>query len=592
MTTQAEIQPQPLARPRQGQAALIGHLMPWLVGLVFVLFAFPAGYLDGTAPLLVKPVDDFLQHQTGILAYLNEPWHWPPFHTALLAAPQGTSLVFTDSLPGPTLLAKAVESLTGWRAPVLAWWLLATYLLQPVAMAAVLRALGVERLLPLLAGAVISLALPWFLWRFGHSALAGHFILLFQFALVLGLPQAREPGARLLACGLLAWAALLVHAYLFLMVAAVGAGGLGDALRRRQLDWRTALAGLAGWLAGTLLLLWVAGYFAFSAPLWGYGYYSMNLLSPLVPQASGILPGFADWLFGAASAVPVTLPEHLRPHPGYADLLDATGGQYEGYAWLGFGVLLLLGATLGWRRGEIGETWRRYRLLALILLALGLLALAGQLWIGHWRVLALPEPPSIVTAFRSNGRLIWPLLYLATAVAIVAVSRLPRQRLAAGLLLAAALLQVLDARPLLARLMAGLRADPVESFPAELWRPLIQRHERLVVFPRYECVDGHYRPIKPLALHAAAVGRPINTAHISRQQAADCQGDLAGLLWRRLEPGTLLVILEPYAGLVDGWLSAPLERHCRHFDGETPGLACSLAWEPRDEALFAADHAR
>jgi hypothetical protein len=579
MTSQTEVRPQSLAAPIQGQTALLAHTVPWLVGLLFVLLMVPAGYLDGSAPLLLRPINDFLQHQTGILAYLNEPWHWPPFHTTLLAAPDGVSLVFTDSLPLPTFLAKVIQSLTGWQLPVLGWWLVATYLLQPVAMAAVLRALGVERPLPLLAGSIIALMLPWFLWRFGHTALAGHFLLLFQLALVLGLPRARSAGPRLLAIGCLAWLALLVHAYLFLMVAAVGFGGFCDALRRGQLGWRQALPGLLLWLAGAAAILWTAGYLAFSRPLWGYGNYSMNLLAPLVPQASGLLPGFADWLLGDASHALLEVPPPLRPHGGFADMIDATGGQYEGYAWLGFGVLGLAVFALLRCRRELGELWRRHRLLVLVSLACAAAAVTNQIWLGHWRVLALPEPPAILGAFRSNGRLVWPLLYLVVAAALAVVAGLPRQRFAAALLLAAAAVQTADARVLVARLYENLRADPAEDFPAELWRPLIAAHERLLVFPRYDCVGGHFEPAKRLAFHAAALGLPVNTAQVSRQQQVDCQGDLASLLWRGAEPGTLLVILDPYAGWIGAWLSPHLKPHCRAFSGPAPGLACTLGWE-------------
>jgi hypothetical protein len=217
------------------------------------------------------------------------------------------------------------------------------------------------------------------------------------------------------------------------------------------------------------------------------------------------------------------------------------------------------------------------------LLALALAAVTNQIWLGHWRVLALPEPPAVLAAFRSNGRLIWPLLYLAIGLSIALVASLPRQRLAAALLLAAAALQAADARVLLARLADGLRAEPVEDFPAEHWRPLIAAHERLLVYPRYDCVGGHFEPAKGLAFHAAAVGRPVNTAQVSRQQQVDCQGDLASLLWRGAEPGTLLVVLDPYAEWVGEWLSPHLKSHCRAFAGRVPGLACTLGWEQLEE---------
>jgi hypothetical protein len=236
-------------------------------------------------------------------------------------------------------------------------------------------------------------------------------------------------------------------------------------------------------------------------------------------------------------------------------------------------------------RRELGELWRRHRLLVLVALAVAAAAFTNQIWLGHWRVLALPEPPAILGAFRSNGRLVWPLLYLVVAAAIAVVASLPRQRLAAALLLAAVALQAADARVLLTRLVENLRAEPLEDFPAEPWRPLIAAHERLLVFPRFDCVGGHFEPAKGLAFHAAAVGRPVNTAQVSRQQQADCQGDLASLLWRGAEPGTLLVILDPYAQWIGEWLSPHLKPYCRAFTGRVPGLACTLAW-PEETATF------
>ena len=79
--------------------------------------------------------------------------------------------------------------------------------------------------------------------------------------------------------------------------------------------------------------------------------------------------------------------------------------------------------------------------------------------------------------------------------------------------------------------------------------------------------------------HAAAVGRPVNTAQVSRARYVDCVGDLASLLWRRLDEGTLLVVMDPYVGWLGHWLSPRLQDHCRRFAGEVGGLACTLDWD-------------
>ena len=58
----------------------------------------------------------------------------------------------------------------------------------------------------------------------------------------------------------------------------------------------------------------------------------MNLLSPIVPQDSGLFPGVGG-------------------------LIDATGGQYEGFNYLGVGLLLasllVLPAEVGWLRRNL-----------------------------------------------------------------------------------------------------------------------------------------------------------------------------------------------------------------------------------------------
>ena len=57
----------------------------------------------------------------------------------------------------------------------------------------------------------------------------------------------------------------------------------------------------------------------------------MNLLSPFFPQRSGIYSSLRD------------------------AMVDATGGQYEGFSYLGLGILMLLLMTLPWQVGKLRE---------------------------------------------------------------------------------------------------------------------------------------------------------------------------------------------------------------------------------------------
>ncbi len=562
--------------------------LPWLIGLTFALAMVPLGYLDGSAPLLLRPQADFLQHQTGVLAYLHEPWHWPPFQTGLLNAPAGTALVFVDALPGPSFLAKILLSLTGLEVPVLGWWIVALYVLQPVAMARLLRALGVTNWLPLAVGACIALACSWFLWRFGHSALNGHFLLLYGLAFAVEAGRAADPRRPLPWLALLTLGCLFVHAYLFAMNAGLLVLLLAGQALRSRLAWWQALGGLAAWLvacAGSMALL---GYFEVEQPLAGYQIFGMNLLSPFVPQMSGLWPDFGRliWTPGHRAMADWHDVALLRPYGPVGDVIDATNGQYEGYGWFGFGLwpLLLLAALLN-RRALPGLLARHWPLL-LAVLAMAFFALGPVAWVAYGPWFHIDFVPRVLTNFRSSGRFVWPLLYLAAALAVAGVARqevgraAPR-RWAAGLLVLLALVQLADARLWYDRLWRALRADRAEIFDPVLWRPLIQRHTALRIEPPLQCHGGAWDATLQLVFHAAAVGRPSNTMYLGRHQDSGCAGHALALPGLRPAPGTLLVLMGAWVEVQYRLLPEALAATCRPFE---QGYICSPFWAELEAA--------
>ncbi len=165
----------------------------------------------------------------------------------------------------------------------------------------------------------------------------------------------------------------------------------------------------------------------FSGPLGGgdkgFVTYSMNLLSPIWPQRSGV--------FGA------DLP-----------VLDATGGQAEGFNWLGAGVLLLGVAALAGlvrRRPAV----RPLRGLLLVLGGLAVLSLSSRVYAGPVKILDLGTKPweDIFGTFRAPGRAFWPVGYAVMIASVAGVAQMPRPW-GAMLLTAACALQVIDSEPL------------------------------------------------------------------------------------------------------------------------------------------------
>ena len=422
--------------PENGRdAPPLDYALAFAVGLIAVIALFPLPAVLGTGAIWAAPFGDMALSLTGHLAYQADPWRWPLLTTRLLLWPHGASIAMADSNPLVSMLAKAVTRLFG-TAPVnlLGVWLALCVLLQPVAAVFALRGVTRGRPEASLAVAVLSvLPLAW-LARLGHINLMGHFVILAALGLTLRMlgHGVRRGWAK--AAGVLT-GAVLFHPYLFLMSAAVLAAVPVEA----TLLWRRSAP--RHWIGLVLACVIPFALFRllngeFEAGAVGFGILSMNLLSPVWPQASGLL----------GPKLPI---------------IDATGGQFEGFNYLGAGLLFLLAAaaaslaaTRRWPQWSPG--------LLLCLAVLTILALSNHVYAGHSLLLDLGEQPwsRVLAPIRASGRLFWPVGYalLIGGVATVAAARLPRW-VGLAVLATAVLLQAADAGPLLRRTADRLAGD-------------------------------------------------------------------------------------------------------------------------------------
>ncbi|MCW2573758.1 MAG: hypothetical protein JWO88_3816, partial [Frankiales bacterium] len=387
--------------------------------------------------------------------------------------------------------------------------------LQPVAFALLLMALGVRRVESVLIGALLGSMLPaWYLRGVWHVALWSHWVVVLALAVA---AWAVRKGVSMWVIGGLAGLGALsigIHAYLFVMVAAIAAGALlADVARLGLKAVPRAAAGLAVFLAASGLAAWVLGY-ASGGGVDGFGLFSMNLLSPFVPQKSGI----AQMLLG-------------DPRP----FLDATGRQYEGFNYLGGGILLCLGlaAWLFVRRRGPGADWRAAAPLIAALLALTALALSNKVYAGHRLLLDVPVPAplmALLNEVRSSGRLFWPVAYALLAVSILALDRAPK-RLLVGLGLAVALgLQFTDTKILRWSLGEGFKpGSQPPVFDAGPWKPgrPFAGHD-LRVLPSYLCTVGDDHEVaRQAALAAERGGGVVDGGPVARFDTDQCAGEAA-----------------------------------------------------------------
>lgn len=508
------------ALSRRAETAL-SYGFALLLGAALVLLTFPADFLLPHAGSPWAPQGDAAQHAIAQRYLLGDAWRWPPLVARNLLPPEGLNIAFADGIPLLALPLKALRGALPEGFHGIGLWYGIAWLLQPVAAVWCLRGTGERRVLPAVAVALAATSMPAFINRYGHAALTGHFTLLVALGLYLRLVRAPSAGLWALAV-LVAVATLLVHPYLGAMVLALLGAVPATLLLRGDRRWIGATAGVAAAAGAVGATMAGFGYLG-AAGDGGYGDFALNLLSPLWPHRSWVLGGLVQ------------------------GEIDATGhGGWEGYNWLGAGLLAGLVAMVVLAPRQVAGALRRHAGLAVVLLGLTVLAVSFRVGAGERIVLDLGEAPGFLQQFRASGRFFWPVGLALLVGTVALLARLPRFGVAAALLLG--VLQFADAAPNRAAIRDWAKARQPWTVDAPALRALLAEADRLTLLPTWPCVPkpdtfgDHARQLQVLSL-AAERPVPANTMYVARWRGERPRCTDAETLATPLAPGELRVIL-------------------------------------------------
>ncbi len=480
-------------------------LLALLAGIiVFTLLADPSIINPLRVGWLAE--GDTSQSYMGWLFFRQEPWTWPLGTAHMLGMEQASSIVYTDSIP---LLAIGFKLLHAWLPLNFQYdglWLASCYALQGY-FACRLLSLFTSYRPALVMGTLLFLLSPIMLLRApSHLALTAHWIIVAALYFYYAPPERR----RQLHWLLLLWLAPLVHAYLMFMIYGVWAAYL---LRHGLLDRRWPMVRLAvltiASAGGSLAMMWLAGYFhEMDVSTLGYGYYSMNLLAPFMPLGAG------PFMLHSPAA--------------------ATTGQYEGFNYLGAGVLLALALTAVRKlaaplhiAGATSFRWRQNADVPIVLccIALTLLAMSNVVTFGSHVLFTLKLPTRVELAlnvFRASGRMFWVVYYMLVLTAVRGALGLPRP-LCLRLLMLVLVFQLIDVSPFIFSIHSNFvdKAARVHfpDFSSPFWKQARSRYANIYVIP------GTYQESEriPTQYLAGIHGFAIDTAYYARLPAAALQ---------------------------------------------------------------------
>ena len=438
--------------------------------------------------------------------FLHSPWTFP-ITSVGYDYPTVIGVGMTGSIPILSVPLKLIYNIFPVNFQHLGWWFALCYILQGLFAYKILKLVAQKSqinivsqksfdLIPII-GALFFVVAPTLLFRWGHIDMNAHFLILI--GLYYYFNTKNSPKKNLTALIILCFATAAIQQYLLLMVLAIAfAGGLQN-LISRKINFLAFVVFLTALLGGVFFVLYSMGNFIMPVTAQqndGFGKYSANLN--------------AFWN-------PLNSSKFIKPQP------LAFAEQYEGFGYLGIGILLLaLMALAGLIFIKSIRQRYNFKFSAIIFVSLlvFIFALSKNITFNSKVLFEIPIKDYTAlgifcNSFRGSGRFIWVPYYLIMVGIFEVFLNLPiRNYVKISLLLFFLALQLFELQSLFA---LNIQHNAVETaFPLEIEKHIYDEAEKLITYPLY-CWDiktsGDFYKF---AYHTSELGLPITTGYLAR----------------------------------------------------------------------------
>ena len=485
-------------------------LVTLLLNLICLFYILPAnfnwaGYQVGQG--------DLAQHLSGWYAFIQEPWHFPLLNISLLNYPAGTTISLTDSIPLFALFFKVFRGILPAEFNYFGFFVLFLYFMQSFSALTLAYSVHKNHLLGTLAFVILALSSPIMSIRVGgEDSLACQSLILLALS---GYFFARSGQLRVKAWhwffGILLATSLLIHPYFTPMIYVFYLISFLN-LKKDSSASASKVLYCVIFMHGLLVLEYVIMGLGQVQLRHSFGLASMNLLSPF----------YGGWL---------AHDQNLVAYPA----------QQEGFAYLGLGLMAMLGLAIILNFQALNVLTKRYWALIGTGILFFVIATLSHVYIGHYRVMVYQTPVFFLTGdFRTNGRFFWPTWYILMSLGILGLLRGQRTRIPL-LILLLILLQLFDVSGYLKSIKNSLRSD----FTPSAVNPSIQaslRESKIAVFyPKMACPNmtpTDYQLLASTQLLTSRANLPINTAYIAHFISPNCGDDAP--LFPQLNPKLLV----------------------------------------------------
>jgi hypothetical protein len=454
-----------------------------LAGLAYALLVM------GPRPLNPRNVNwiafDPAYHYIGWELYRQDPHlHWPLTYTDRLGYPEGESVALEDLNPLMALALKPVSFLLPEPAQYFGLEVILCCTLQFFFAFRLLRIMLARAcpdaepppltILAAALGAGFFLLAPPLNYRFwGHYSLSNQWLLVASLYVFARAQQASPNAVRrfVISAAILTAIATGTNPYLAFEVLLLLLAGVASLLWQKRLGAAKSAGVVAMLIAIGFTVAYSLGLVISGGKGYGSGGYrdlSLNLLAPFDPR---------------------TWTSIIFPR-----LHSASPGQYEGYNYLGAGVLLIAAIAIVaaiLRKAKLPKPDKRWFVpLAGCCLLLTLLALSTKITLGGRTLIDIDPAGKLTPLFaplRATGRLFWAPYYAILAAILAAPFFVLRRAWATLLIAAMLMLQFADTAALRQWVRMTISDDHPSPLKSALWSQLGAAHQNLIVLPAWQC---------------------------------------------------------------------------------------------------------
>ncbi|MCB2286360.1 DUF6311 domain-containing protein [Clostridium algidicarnis] len=459
-------------------------IMGSVLGIMAFLLIYGVKVINFTNVDWLMISGDLTQHYIGWEFFRDSAWAFPLGMSNNYAYPIGVAITYTDSIPIFALLFKLIRGVLPQRFQYFGLWGIMSFALQG-GFAAIIFKKYIKNIPIVLVATSFIVINPILLRKmFVHTALASHWIILMSLAMWVYKERFTTTKSKVIAWSSVNILAVLIHPYFVPMTMTIMLGFvIDDYIYGKKV--KDGIITIVSSIASVLIAFWIIGGFTGeSAKSVGLGDFSMNINALFNPMG---------WSRFITKDLPLAKPE-----------------QYEGFQYLGVGIIILIPICLIvfiiinrhnvrniFSTGFMKRFFKKYTSFLVVFIILFFMSLSNVITINNHIIFEYNLPKyieEIFNIFRSTGRLFWPVTYIIIfALIIYVVTRCKSKKCVLALLTVLLVVQVGDLSNKMVEKRNYYTSDIEFNYilKSEFWEGVGENFEHIMLIPTYINTYSH-----------------------------------------------------------------------------------------------------